>query len=153
MILSHESPEDEDLENKRFVEIYQEATDIYGLLHARYILTDRGMALMREKFLNGVFGNCPRILCSGQNVIPIGMSEQLKHSRVKVFCPRCEEVYMPKKKCQDIDGAYFGTSLPHIMIKTYPELSPKAPKTTFEPRIFGFRVSGKQGSLSGPLKD
>ena len=99
MILSNASPDEEELENKRFAEVFAEASELYGLLHARYILTERGMALMREKFLNGNFGACPRVLCSGQNVLPLGLSEQPKHSRVKVFCPRCQEVYLPKKKC------------------------------------------------------
>lgn len=47
----------------RFLEIYQEATDIYGLIHARFITTTRGLAIMKEKFLMGHFGVCPRVLC------------------------------------------------------------------------------------------
>ena len=42
MILSPEMPEDHDLEDERFLEIYSEATDIYGLMHARYITTSKG---------------------------------------------------------------------------------------------------------------
>lgn len=45
------------------------------------------------------------------------MSEELRTSRVKVFCPRCQEVYIPKKKCPDVDGAYFGCSFPHIFLQ------------------------------------
>ena len=44
------------------------------------------------------------------------MSEELRTSRVKIYCPRCEDVYIPKKKCQDVDGAYFGCSFPHVLI-------------------------------------
>lgn len=82
---------------------------------------------MREKFLLGKFGVCPRVLCERQAVLPIGMSEELRTSRVKVkinnickikvYCPRCEEVYIPKKKCTDVDGAYFGCSFPHILLQ------------------------------------
>ena len=104
------------------------------------------MAVMREKFLNGVFGTCPRILCGGQNVIPIGLSETLKHSRVKIFCPKCEEVYLPKRKCQDVDGAFFGNSFPHLMLKNFPELVPKDKTSKYVPRIFGFKIQGKEGS-------
>lgn len=71
---------------------------------------------MKEKFLKGVFGVCPRVLCERQHVLPIGMSEEIRTSRVKVFCPRCEEVYMPKKKCHDVDGAYFGCSFSNILL-------------------------------------
>jgi hypothetical protein len=43
--------------------------------------------MMREKYTAGHFGTCPRVLCNGQMVLPIGMSEYLKYSRVKVtFC-------------------------------------------------------------------
>ena len=72
--------------------------------------------MMKEKFLKGVFGVCPRVLCERQHVLPIGMSEEIRTSRVKVFCPRCEEVYMPKKKCHDVDGAYFGCSFANILL-------------------------------------
>ena len=44
------------------------------------------------------------------------MSEELRTSRVKVYCPKCEDVYIPKKKCPDVDGAYFGCSFPHILL-------------------------------------
>ena len=40
---------------------------------------------------------------------------------------------MPKKKCHDIDGAFFGCSFPNILLmvffilfKVYPDLLPKA---------------------------
>ena len=50
MILSSESPDSEDLNDQEFLEIYQSAMDLYGLIHARYILSPRGLAMMREKF-------------------------------------------------------------------------------------------------------
>jgi len=98
MILSPLCPDDEDLEDEkylnsiwsirhhplRFLQIYQEATDLYGLIHARFILSPRGLAIMREKFLLGKFGVCPRVLCERQALLPIGMSEELRTSRVKV---------------------------------------------------------------------
>lgn len=93
---------------------------------------------MKENFLKGVFGNCPRVLCNGQYVIPLGMSDQLRKSRVKVFCPQCEEVYVPKSKCRDIDGGYFGTSFPHVLLQNFPELNPKSKKIFYAPRISGF---------------
>jgi len=80
---------------------------------------------MREKYMLGTFGTCQRVLCERQFVLPIGLSEELSTSRVKTYCPRCQEVYVPKQKHLDIDGAYFGTSFPHVYLKTYPELYPK----------------------------
>lgn len=116
MILSAETPDDDDLEDERFLEIYQEATDLYGLIHARFILTSKGLMLMKEKYVQGKFGACPRVLCERQHVLPVGMSEELRTSRVKVYCPRCQDVYIPKKKCPDVDGAYFGCSFPSIFL-------------------------------------
>ncbi len=145
MILNPESPNEEDLDDQKFLEIFQEATDLYGLLHNRYIQTPKGLAMMREKILNGVFGVCPRLLCGGQNVIPIGMSESLKHSRVKVYCPKCNEVYISKKKCEDIDGAYFGPSFPFILLKTFEDMMPKEKPKRFEPTIYGFKLYGGHG--------
>ena len=43
------------------------------------------MALIREKYLNGIYGVCPRILCDKQIVMPIGLSDEVKYSRVKVW--------------------------------------------------------------------
>ena len=146
MILNSESPNEEDLDDQKFLEIYQEATDLYGLLHHRFIQTPKGLSMMREKILNGIFGVCPRLLCGGQNVIPIGMSESLKHSRVKVFCPKCEDVYIPKKKCEDVDGAYFGPSFPFILLKSHEDLLPKDKPKEFVPSIYGFKLYKNKGS-------
>lgn len=78
-----------------------------------------------------------------------------------MFCPRCEEVYLPKKKCADVDGAYFGRSFPQYILmvcniklpKTYPDVLPKFQllpetkiKVEFEPTLYGFKIAGKQGS-------
>lgn len=147
MVLNPESPNEEDLDDQKFLEIYQEATDLYGLLHSRYIQTPKGLSMMKEKILNGVFGVCPRLLCGGQNVMPIGMSELLKHSRVKVYCPKCEDVYIPKKKCEDIDGAYFGPSFPFILTKTHTDLMSKEKPKQFVPNIYGFKLFKQKGSI------
>jgi casein kinase II subunit beta len=40
---------------------------------------------MREKYLNGVYGYCPRILCNKQIVMPFGLSDNIKYARIKVI--------------------------------------------------------------------
>lgn len=148
-LLSPESPNEESL-NDDSIEGLQGIKEIYGLIHRRFITTPKGLALMREKYLNGDYGHCPRVLCHKQVLLPIGLSDDTKYSRVKLYCPVCEEVYKPhklKKKPIEIDGAYFGTSFPQIFLMHYPDLNPKNKKNEhFIPKIYGFRVFGKNGS-------
>ena len=120
--------------------------DSYGLIHERYILSSKGLHKMRNKFLNGTFGGCPRVLCERQLVVPIAMSEDLSISRVKIFCPRCEEVYVPRIRFVDIDGAYFGCSFPNIFFQTFPELLPTDKQNKYIPKIYVFRLYGMPGS-------
>ena len=102
---------------------------------------------MREKYQAGKFGTCPRVLCEKQNVIPIGISEDSKIARVKIYCPRCKDIYALKKKPADVDGSYFGTSFPHLLLmvtmylwQTYPDIGPIFPKSEYVPTIFGFKI-------------
>lgn len=71
----------------------------------------------------------------------------MKVSRFKVYCPRCEEVYVPKIKAVNIDGAFFGTSFPHHFLKHYTQAVILPPKIYhYEPKIYGFKIVGKRGS-------
>lgn len=44
IILSAVAPNEEDLNDEAFLELNQEASDLYGLLHNRFIQTPRGMS-------------------------------------------------------------------------------------------------------------
>ena len=98
MIVSDKCPTEEDLADEVFMELNSDASDLYGLIHARFINTATGIAKVYQKYLSSLYGTCPRALCERQKVLPIGMSDSLKVSRFKVFCPKCEEVYIPKFK-------------------------------------------------------
>lgn len=154
MILSNYSPSEEDLQNEEFLELNQEASDLYGLIHSRFIITQRGLSKLYNKFLNGTYGYCPRALWDRQKVLPVGLSDELRTSRVKVFCPKCEEVYIPKFKSINVDGAYFGTSVPHIFLKSFKEAVVLPPRIfNYEPKIHGFRIYKKTGSRAAGAKD
>ena len=54
----------EELEDKAFQGVYQQAVDLYGLMHARYIQTKEGMQKTKLRFLANDFGTCPRVECN-----------------------------------------------------------------------------------------
>lgn len=129
-------------------EIVETAAEVlYGLIHARYILTGRGMHRMFDKFQDAEFGTCPRVCCQGQHCLPVGMSDQQRSYPVNVYCPRCQELYYPRSTKQaGLDGAYFGTTFAHMFLLTYPDLIPRRPPTAtlnserYIPKIYGFRI-------------
>ncbi|WZZ24690.1 hypothetical protein YC2023_008091 [Brassica napus] len=133
---------------------------LYGMIHARYILTSKGLASMLDKYKNYDFGRCPRVYCCGQPCLPVGQSDIPRSSTVKIYCPKCEDVYYPRSKYQgsilflispsprfmlqclnkNIDGAYFGTTFPHLFLMTYGHLKPQKAAQSYVPRVFGFKL-------------
>ena len=89
--------------------------------HSSYIVTNRGMHAMYEKYRTAAFGRCPHVFCQGQPVLPVGLSDLPRNYTVNVFCPRCHGLFFPKSTRQaNIDGAYFGTTFPHLYLMTHP---------------------------------
>ena len=127
LILSTKVPSEEELQNQKFLELNQDAFDLYGRIHRRFIETPVGLAKIYQKFLKGVYGTCPRVHCDRQRLLPMGMYDKPKVSRVKVYCPRCEESYVPnrlsshygKASTFNLDGSIFGVSFPQIFIKHF----------------------------------
>jgi len=107
-------------------QIEKSARHLYGLVHARYVVTTRGLAkmvrptplpssptnasffcplpcrrqltypLQLEKFKKSDFGKCPRVMCESQPLLPMGQSDVPNTSPVKLYCARCEDLYNPK---------------------------------------------------------
>lgn len=75
MILSPLAPNEEDLNDEQFLELNNDASDLYGLMHCRYVQSPKGMAKIYQKFLSGLYGYCPRALCDRQKVLPVGLSD------------------------------------------------------------------------------
>lgn len=104
----------ENLSTSEKNKVLEEARKLYGLLHARYICTADGAEDMREKYETGLFGQCPRVSCHHQNLLPVGLSDKIGEGTVKTFCPRCFDIYETNQK---IDGAFFGPDFPTYFIK------------------------------------
>merc|ERR1712196_387260 len=121
--------------------IEKDAITLFGLLHARYILTTQGMQNMLEKYTNQDFGNCINVRCVNAPLLPCGISDEKNIDNVKLFCPSCENTFNVKnKKDKNIDGAYFGTSFPHLFFLNFPELKTNIKFKQYIPKIFGFKV-------------
>ena len=43
-------------------------------------------------------------------------------------------------RCARLDGAYFGTTFPHMLFQVYPYYLPSKPEEKYVPRIFGFKI-------------
>ncbi len=124
---------------------------------------------MVDKYKKCDFGRCPRVICEGQGLLPMGLNDNSGVKSVKLYCPRygtthlnpvpslsllpslytdscgrtsrCEDIYNPKSsKHAAIDGAYFGTSFHNMLFQVYPALIPTKSRRRYEPKIFGFKV-------------
>ncbi|KAI8868775.1 hypothetical protein GQ42DRAFT_163909 [Ramicandelaber brevisporus] len=176
MILDVEDDEDDDYSSRtpnEIAKIESCAELLYGLIHARYILTKQGLQQMYDKYVNGQLGACPRHLCNQTNTLPFGLYDtpNTNGGSVKLFCPSCLDAYYPPStRFQAIDGAFFGSTFPHLFLMNYPEFYPDRDvvhtaannlynsqeevvvwrdgisnngdwKDVYIPRIFGFKVS------------
>ncbi|CAN3355058.1 casein kinase II subunit beta' [Diutina catenulata] len=122
-------------------QLEQNARMLYGLIHARYILTSRGLNKMFEKYRQGDFGYCPRVHCQLHPLLPIGLNDQPKVAPVKLYCAKCEDLFNPKSgRHSVVDGAYFGTSFPAMFFQNFPQAIPIHSKQMYVPKVFGFKL-------------
>jgi len=133
---------DEEFPDEHLEMIERDAEVLYGLIHARFILTNRGLYAMMGKFRNGDFGTCPRVLCSHHPLLPVGLVDAKGKESVKLYCGYCKEVYKCKSsRHENIDGAYFGSTFPHLFLLVFPEFQPKISCwQSYVPRVFGFKL-------------
>lgn len=124
------------------------AVKLYGLIHARYILTSHGLEKMYQKYKCKEFGVCPRFMCKEVRVLPVGESDTFGSSAPKLFCPKCEEIFFCPRDSPFLDGAFFGRTFPHLFALMYKKkldlvvdgLDEKLSTSEYEPRVFGFRI-------------
>ena len=86
MILDVEPTEQLSDDQQEMIE--NDAENLFGLIHSRFILTTRGLQAMLEKYRLFHFGRCPRIYCRGQACLPIGISDVPNEEAVKLYCPK-----------------------------------------------------------------
>mmetsp|Transcript_4181 Transcript_4181/g.6375 ORF Transcript_4181/g.6375 Transcript_4181/m.6375 type:complete len:303 (-) Transcript_4181:49-957(-) len=156
MILDMEVPAEQSLTDEQQEVVEGAAEMLYGLIHARFILTTRGMQAMLLKYQSAAFGRCPRIYCQGQSVLPAGLSDLPQGCTVVVCCPRCQDIFHPKSSRQaNLDGAYFGTTFPHLFMMTHPDLIPSRSSQVYVPKVYGFKINKESHfyKLNAPSED
>lgn len=111
-LIQDQTPENE--KNKVTHLLQKDAEILYCLIHARYVLTTRGVDAISQKFHSGLYGHCRRIGCKKQNLLPIGESNVYGDGPVRVYCPCCKDIY---KTDYDLDGSAFGLYFPQFFIQ------------------------------------
>jgi casein kinase II subunit beta len=127
------------LKDSLILTIHQQATRIYGMLHARWICLPKGMGLMKVKYDAGAYGKCPRFLCRDTNMLPMGTTLSLRRHSAKLYCPQCCDIYRPPPNVT-LDGAHFGPAFPHMFLFEYGQFDTSNHFKPFEMKVFGFKV-------------
>ena len=98
----------------------------------------RPCALLRHAVLV-VLTRCP--VAAVQPCLPVGQSDIPRQRTVKIFCPKCSDIYFPKQtRHMNLDGCYFGTTFPHLFLHMYGDQQPTLPSEDYTPRIYGFKL-------------
>lgn len=81
-----------------------------------------------EKYENAHFGQCARVHCYSTKVLPCGRTDLPGVDTVKLYCPSCMDIYTPpSSRFNGVDGAFFGTTFPHLFFQSHKELLPPHP--------------------------
>lgn len=86
------------------LEVSKRTQLLYGLIHSRFIITNRGLEVMAQLFTEGAFGVCPREFCQRQGVLPIGISDIPDEETFRLYCPRCRDLYRPRGRFGKVNG-------------------------------------------------
>ncbi|CAN3375891.1 hypothetical protein DIURU_002739 [Diutina rugosa] len=146
--------DDKKLPNKAI--LAHSAELLYGLIHARYIVSKPGLTAMASKFERNEFGTCPRYYCDGMHLIPVGSTDIPGSETVRLYCPCCNDIYIPSSsRYLNIDGAFFGTTFPGLLVKMFPEIEnqcrlriEKFNQHDFGLKLFGFKINELSASGS-----
>jgi casein kinase II subunit beta len=128
--------------------LHEQAKQLYGLIHARWICTSEGLERMKRKIHRKTYGVCPRVRCLGMPLLPMGSSPIPNRHSAKLFCGKCCDIYVAPKNIR-IDGAYFGPSFPAVFLIGHPEFDMREKFVVGDLKLFGFRMKN-DGLKSGP---
>lgn len=87
------------------------------------------------------------MLCRGQPVLPMGFTDEPNYGMVKIFCPKCRDVYSCPNSQRHLDGAFFGPTFPNLFFMTYEGLAPEPATEQYVPTVFGFKIHPSSNSL------
>lgn len=105
---------------------------------------------MMEKYKLAHFGKCPRVNCYFNPLLPVGLYDVAGQSSVKLYCTKCEDLYIPKStRHANIDGAYFGTSFPAMILQAFPNCFPPRPTRDTSPQSLDSRCTSTQSGPDG----
>lgn len=112
---------------------------IYGLIHARFLMTKSGLELIHKKYTDCVYETCPNYNCRAQ-CLPYGKNPD-PGRRLLMYCPACHDVYYcSRPECQYIDGSAFLSSYIVPFEHEYPSIKKIPPPPKPNLRIFGFKI-------------
>ena len=115
----------------------KEIEKLYTLIHARFLLTYAGVKKARKKYEKGVYGQCPRVECNRQNLLPIGLTPNYGEGKVKTYCPCCHDIY---ETDVDLDGALFGPYFPHFLLQASHDEMQFQPVKRSSPTFLGIPI-------------
>jgi Casein kinase II regulatory subunit len=151
------------------------ARALYLLLHQRYVLSPRGLDMVRRRLLlksptclrgysnksesiDPIFGRCPVLECRGMPLLPTGEADEFgSHGdemgevgrRAKRYCARCRRIFYHWDS--KVDGCAWGTSFCHLFLlvhgaEVFGKWNPSERREHVHvARIFGFPLHPSTG--------
>lgn len=120
---------------------FEAETNLYLLIHQRYIFTKNGADNVLDRVLSKEYGTCPKYGCKNAPLIPIGLSNQIGKSKTMGYCYNCNNLFEPRGSLRKLDGSAWGTGFAHFLVLTYPYHFEKKPIKEYVPKLFGFQIA------------
>ncbi|EDR29156.1 casein kinase II subunit beta-2, putative [Entamoeba dispar SAW760] len=115
--------------------------ELYGKIHAQYLLTYDGCKHAKKAWKEGFWGSCRNQNCKGYHLLPYGKSYIVNQYPMNLYCGCCGKLYSTDSEGV-LDGAYFGPwFIPNFFLE-YPELLPHSSYflKTIPQCIYGYTI-------------